>query len=375
MVTGQGAAGAQAGRRPLRPTPTSLSLTASHDGRLGVTGAVTGDGPLVLGLTTTNPDGTRSPSVSVVICCYTEQRWDDLVAAVESVKRQRTPPLETILVVDHNPALLERIRAQIADVVVVENRGCQGLAGARNTGVDESKGEVVVFLDDDAAAEPDWLEALVAPYDDPQVLGVGGWIQAAWKGARPPWFPQEFDWVVGCSYQGSPTVASRVRNLIGANMSLRREVFDAVGGFREGIGRVGTRPLGCEETELCIRANRCWPNRFFVTQPSARVLHTVGPERARWRYFWSRCYAEGLSKAQVASFEGMSSGLASERTHAMKALPRGVVRGVADTIVGGDPSGVIRGLVVVVGLCVTTAGFVTGTVNGHAACFSWARKV
>jgi glucosyl-dolichyl phosphate glucuronosyltransferase len=71
----------------------------------------------------------------------------------------------------------------------------------------------------------------------------------------------------------------------------------------------------------------------------------------------------------------MSSGLASERTHAMKALPRGVVRGVADTIVGGDPSGVIRGLVVVVGLCVTTAGFVTGTVNGHAACFSWARKV
>ncbi len=323
-----------------------------------------------------------STSVTVVICCYTERRWDDLVAAVESVKRQTTPPLETVLVVDHNPALLQRIRAEIDDVVLVGNRGQQGLAGARNTGVEESKGDVIVFLDDDAVAETNWLEALVSRYDDPDVLGVGGWIQPAWKPARPGWFPEEFDWVVGCSYQGSPRVASRVRNLIGANMSLRREVFAAVGGFREGIGRVGTRPLGCEETELCIRANRYWPHRFFVTEPSARVHHTVTPERARWTYFWSRCYAEGLSKAQVAGLEGMTSGLASERTHAMRALPRGVVRSVADTIVGGDPSGVMRGLVIVVGLCVTSAGFVRGTVtgvsrrwrrrataNGHAASF------
>jgi hypothetical protein len=47
----------------------------------------------------------------------------------------------------------------------------------------------------------------------------------------------------------------------------------------------------------------------------------------------------------------------------MKALPRGVVRGVADTIVGGDPSGVIRGMVIVIGLCLTTAGFVKGTLT------------
>ena len=301
-----------------------------------------------------------SLSASVVICCYTEQRWDDLVGAIESVKRQTSPPLEAVLVVDHNAALLERIRAEMDNVVVLENRGRQGLAGARNTGVDDSKGDVIVFLDDDAAAEPEWLEALVSPYDDPSVLGVGGWIQPAWGGPRPGWFPEEFDWVIGCSYQGSPAVSSRVRNLIGANMSLRREVFDAVGGFREGIGRVGTRPLGCEETELCIRANRRWPDRFFVIQPSARVHHTVRPERARWRYFLSRCYAEGLSKAQVASFEGMTSGLASERTHAIKALPRGVVRGVADTIVSGDPSGIVRGMVIVLGLCVTTAGFLRG---------------
>ena len=308
-----------------------------------------------------------SSSVSVVICCYTEQRWDDLVGAIESVRRQTTPPLETVLVVDHNPALLERIGAEMDSVLVVASRGRQGLAGARNTGVEESRGDIIVFLDDDAAAEPEWLEALVSPYDDPNVLGVGGWIEPAWKGRRPSWFPEEFDWVVGCSYAGSPAVSGRVRNLIGASMSLRREVFDTIGGFREGIGRIGTRPLGCEETELCIRANRCWPDRFFVTQPSARVLHTVRPERARWKYFLSRCYAEGLSKAQVASFEGVTSGLASERTHAMKVLPRGVVRGVANTIAGRDPSGIVQGVVIVIGLGVTTAGFVKGTLTERRA--------
>lgn len=309
--------------------------------------------------------GAPCPSFSVVICCYTERRWDDLVAAIASVRRQTTPPLETILVVDHNPSLLDRVRAEKDDdIVVVKNRGRQGLAGARNTGVEESKGDVIVFLDDDATAEPNWLEALIAPYEDPDVLGVGGWVQPSWERARPRWFPEEFDWVVGCSYRGSPPGPCRVRNLIGASMSLRREVFDAVGGFREGIGRVGTRPLGCEETELCIRANRHWPERFFITEPRARVLHTVPPERSRWGYFWSRCYAEGLSKAQVASLEGMTSGLASERTHAVSALPRGVARGALDTIAGLDPSGLIRGLVIVVGFSVAAAGFVKGTVTG-----------
>jgi len=305
--------------------------------------------------------------VSVVICCYTEQRWDDLLAAIESVKAQAAPPAETIVVVDHNPKLLERARAEITGVVVVANRGSRGLAGARNTGVEACKGDVVVFLDDDAAAEPMWLEALLAPYNDEDVLGVGGWIQPSWQGTRPRWFPEEFNWVVGCSYRGSPRDTSRVRNLIGANMSFRREVFDGVGGFREGIGRVGARPLGCEETELCIRANRRWPGRFFVTEPRARVLHRVRPERSQWRYFWSRCYAEGLSKAQVTGLEGMATGLASERAHAVKALPRGVARGVLDTVVVGDPSGLLRGLAIVVGLSVTIAGFVKGTITRSVA--------
>ena len=66
--------------------------------------------------------------VSVIICAYTEARWHDLVAAVESLRRQSKPPREIIVVVDHNRRLLERVRADLPDVVVVESSGPQGLS-------------------------------------------------------------------------------------------------------------------------------------------------------------------------------------------------------------------------------------------------------
>lgn len=297
--------------------------------------------------------------VSVVICAYTERRWLDLVAAVASVQRQTAPPLELILVVDHNEQLLTRARHELADVTVVANSGMRGLAGARNTGIDAATGEVIAFLDDDAAADASWLAELVNGYADEGVLGVGGSIIPAWRSGRPRWFPEEFDWVVGCTYRGAPR-RGPVRNLIGASMSFRRQVFDVVGGFREGIGRVGTRPLGCEETELCIRAGRAWPEGRFLTVEAASVHHTVMPERARWSYFWSRCYAEGLSKAIVSGISGSGRALASERTYVTRALPQGVRLGVAQSL-AGDPYGLVRAGAIVAGLAVTTAGYGRGS--------------
>ncbi|MGO4755836.1 hypothetical protein AB4212_45815, partial [Streptomyces sp. 2MCAF27] len=53
--------------------------------------------------------------MSVVICVYTEERWDDILAAVDSVRGQSLPAHETLLVVDHNPALLRRLAAYYGD--------------------------------------------------------------------------------------------------------------------------------------------------------------------------------------------------------------------------------------------------------------------
>ena len=158
---------------------------------------------------------------------------------------------------------------------------------------------ITVFLDDDAAARPGWLASLVQPYDDPQVVATGGGIYPVWPAGTPGWMPPEFYWVVGCSYRGLPDTTSVVRNPIGANMSMRTAEALAVGGFDSVIGRVGTKPRGCEETELAIRLTASQPGSAVLYVPAAVVDHNVSRERMTFRYFVRRNWHEGQSKAAV----------------------------------------------------------------------------
>lgn len=314
------------------------------------------------------PSGPQAaPSVSVVICAYTEARWDELVAAVDSMRAQETSVLETVLVIDHNAGLLDRAAREIPGVVLVENIEQRGLSGARNSGVRVARGSVIAFMDDDAWADPAWWTHLAAVYADSAVMAAGGAIVPSWERGRPSWFPREFDWVVGCTYLGMPETRAAVRNLIGCNMSFRREAFEEVGGFSHGIGRIGTRPLGGEETEFSIRARRRWPDRVILYEPAAVVNHRVPAARGTVRYFRSRCYAEGLSKAAISKLVGSGSALATERGYAVRTLGGGVARNLADTVRGSGLSGLRRAAVIVLGLVATTSGYVVGRISARPA--------
>lgn len=263
---------------------------------------------------------TARRAVSVVVCCYTQERWDDICGALASVRQQVSDRDEIIVAVDHEPELAARVRASFADVKVVENALVRGLSGARNTGIAVATREIVAFLDDDAIAADDWLDRLCEPYDDPDVVVVGGRVEPRWDESRPAWFPPEFDWVVGCTYAGHPGEGP-IRNVIGANMSFRRAIFEELGGFDDRVGRVAALPAGCEETELCIRVRQRRPGSVVWYAPSSVVHHRVRPERATFAYFKARCRAEGGSKTRVARLVGARDGLASERSYATRTLP------------------------------------------------------
>jgi len=277
---------------------------------------------------------------SVVICAYTLDRWDDLSAAVESALEGVQKPTELIVVIDHNEELLRRARAafeQLAgSVTVVPNGHRKGLSGARNTGVGLAAGDVVLFLDDDAQADPWWLARLLAHYGDPAVIGVGGAASPTWPSdttGRPSFYPAadgdawgELDWVVGCSYNGQPDHPVAVRNLMGCNMSFRRIVLAGTAGFAETLGRVGRVPLGCEETELCIRLRQERSGSLIIFEPTAIVRHRVSADRLTWRYVIKRCYGEGVSKAAVAAMVGADDALETERGYVLRILPAAAVR-------------------------------------------------
>ncbi len=297
--------------------------------------------------------------VSVVVCAYTMERWDALSAAVRSCLDQTRAADEVILVIDHNDVLLARARRDLPDVRVVANQSTKGLSGARNSGVTLASGDVVAFLDDDAYAAKDWLEELTAPFADARVAGVGGWIVPHWETSRPAWFPETFYWILGCSYQGLPQSDAVIRNPIGASMALRRRVFTSVGGFTSGLGRVGVTPLGCEETEICIRYGARFPDDRFVLRREAVVSHRVPASRLTWHYFWTRCWAEGLSKAAVASLVGANRGLAAERRHVLRSVPRELGQNVR-MLPRHPVTAIARSGLAAVGTAVAAAGFVRG---------------
>jgi GT2 family glycosyltransferase len=250
--------------------------------------------------------------VSVIISTYTKERFQDVNRCLVSLKGQTLQPTEIILVLDPKEDLVDFYSSRFSSDVKIVVSDNIGLSYARNAGIKNAKGEIVAFIDDDAKADEQWLERLLASYEDPAVVGVGGRINPRWEGQRPFWFPEELNWIVGCSYKGQPLKRKAIRNPIGCNMSFRRSIFRDVGYFRSDIGRFGKALLCNEETEFSVRALKSIANSQILYEPSAVVHHSISKERGRLKYLWRRSFYEGLSKAIITGKSFGSETLSTE---------------------------------------------------------------
>lgn len=307
-------------------------------------------------------DFASLPTISVITPAFAMGRWDGLCQAVASIRAQTVKVLETIVVIDHNPDLLDRARRELPGVVVVPNVRKAGVSGARNSGVAASRGEVVAFLDDDAVAFPSWLEGILPHFAERDVVGVGCQVVPVWAGNRPRWFPREFDWAVGGAYRGMPERVAPVRNVWSCGMAVSRPVFDAIGGFRDDFGKVGSRSSP-EDTDLCLRAAQARPGGSWIYEPASIVGHHVPPDRTTFGFFLRRCLLEGSGKAALAAHNGSSESTSAERMYARRVLPRGVARGLRDTV-RGDMSGALRSIAIAAGFSFAAAGFLAGRAVG-----------
>ena len=228
--------------------------------------------------------------------------------------------------------------------------------GGRGPGAEVAHGDILVFLDDDAVAEPDWLEYLLAPFEDPHAVAVGGAPLPNYETARPRWFPANFDWVFGCAYSGMPHKLAPYPRLIGANMAVRTQAFRELGGFHS---------IDFDDLDLCMRLAVQRPEDLIMYEPRAIVFHFVPSQRVSWHYFWRRCFFVNREKVQTVSAIGSARSLGPETRFVIDAITSQLAVDSSE-VIKGSPSGLARIGAMFVGIFMAAVGNIAGRIQPHS---------
>lgn len=244
--------------------------------------------------------------MTVLLCTY--NRAHLLPAWFDALRCQETPPgLQwELLVVDNNsrdatPSVVEGLKHELKTPVRYVFEGHQGKSFALNTGIGQAMGQVIAFTDDDALPAADWVAMTHAAFEESRAEVVGGRILPRWADPVPAWLEHDrelHDWLALMPHDARVELTTRVHTpqIWGANMAVRRDVFERVGGFDTRLGPLGARLYrGGEEVELVDRARKAGAR--IVYDPRLVVWHIIGPDRMRRSYFRRYAFqnAEGLA--------------------------------------------------------------------------------
>jgi glycosyltransferase involved in cell wall biosynthesis len=242
-------------------------------------------------------------SICVAICTHNRAAY--LRRALDSLRAQDVPTqLFDALVVDN--ASIDDTKAVVqahADGMpnlryVYEPR--IGLSHARNRATEESRSDLIAFLDDDAIADPHWVSALLAAFQGstPTPACVGGRVELIWEAPRPAWLPEE---LLGYLSQVSGAHAMAInpftQTLAGANIAFSTSKLRAVNGFDARLGRVGRNLVSGEE--LLAQRRLYQGGHFVLYEPKALVHHHVPASRLERNWFYRRVFAQGVTEATM----------------------------------------------------------------------------
>jgi glycosyltransferase involved in cell wall biosynthesis len=228
--------------------------------------------------------------ITVILCTF--NRCESLAMALASAAALVLPDSVAweIVVVDNNSSdrtreMVENFCQRFPDRVRYLFEPQQGLCHARNAGIREAQGDVIVFMDDDVTVEPGWLQKLTAALNDPKWAGAGGRILPLWSATPPSWLPSKDRWalapLVVFDLGDKPGALSEAP--FGANMAFRKEMFRKYGAFRTDLDRVGSNLVSGGDTEFGCRLLAAGEQLRY--EPSALVYHPVTPDRMLKDYF------------------------------------------------------------------------------------------
>ncbi|MGY1745236.1 glycosyltransferase [Blastococcus sp. SYSU D00695] len=222
----------------------------------------------------TTPD---TPPLRHSVVIPTHQRRDLVVGAVRALLAQEEPPLEVVVVVDGSTdGTAEALRALTSPTpVLVVEQDNQGQARARNRGAELARGELLLFLDDDMLAAPDLLRRLREAHER-GADAVTGHIPTV-PGTEMFRLPGVLDWAEQRRQRLSATPGPPpVGDVLGGQLSVRREVFEALGGFDDRRFTIGGA-YGGEDGDLAHRLLAGGHRVVFAPDAVSSQVNVVPP--------------------------------------------------------------------------------------------------
>ena len=277
---------------------------------------------------------------TVLIATY--NRADLLDETLAYLSRMRVSPQLRwdVIVIDNNSTDETRrvVEQRMAEFPVqlrylFEER--QGRSSALNTGIRAAEGAVLVFTDDDVRVVDGWLDAATTPLlaADKALAYTGGPVRPIWGAPPPAWLDLERGDLWGTiaiqNHGSEPFIYEEGRKVpLGANMAVRRDVFDVIGGFRADLGRTGGRlVLGQEVPELLMRARDAGFRARYV--PQMQVHHHIPAKRLTRAYFRKWWFGKGVSRAALERMQPITElGIDLRQTPHLLGVPRFMYRSV-----------------------------------------------
>lgn len=242
-------------------------------------------------------------------------RWEVLVVDNNSTDETRT------VVERHIPTFPVTLRYLFEST--------QGRSSALNTGIKAAEGKILAFTDDDVRVADGWLDAAIAPLSglDTSLVYAGGPVRPIWESAPPRWLDLDRGDLWGTiaiqNHGAAPFIYEQKRKVpLGANMAVRRDVFDRVGLFRPDLGRAAGRLLlGQEVPDLLLRVRAAGLRGMYV--PAMQVHHHIPSRRLTPEYFRHWWFGKGVSRAALERGQPVTElGLDLRETPHLFGIPR-----------------------------------------------------
>ena len=276
----------------------------------------------------------------VTIAIPTHNRAATLRETLHSVFALEIPPqvaVDLIVVdnasIDDTAALAdsELRNAPFAAQRVLETR--LGESFSRNRAIAESRGELLLFIDDDAVAERSWAAAMIDAMEARQLDVACGLVLPRWSAPPDAWLgPRVYAKLAVHSRETLDRLPDEqvesLGNYFAANMGIRKESAGRFGGFREDLGVIGNNPISGADTDFFIRVLQRGGRIGFVR--NAIVNHLIPRERMNRQYLRRKSFAYGVGSA-----------VAKRPSHnSIDKLVRNLVR-MASAAARGDSEGVM----------------------------------